>query len=37
MDAVIIGAGVTGLAIALELTSRGHKVGIVAKVMPSPM
>ena len=32
LDAIIIGAGVSGLSIALELLSRGYNVGIVAKV-----
>lgn len=34
LDAVIIGAGVTGLSIALELTKRGYKIAIVAKDLP---
>lgn len=34
LDAVIIGAGVTGLSIGLELVKRGYKIAIVAKDMP---
>ncbi len=34
LDAVIIGAGITSLAIATELNARGYKLGIVAKDLP---
>lgn len=34
VDVVIIGAGVTGLSIGLELVKRGYKIGIVAKDIP---
>lgn len=34
LDAVIVGAGVTGLSIAKELFARGYKVGIVARDLP---
>ncbi|KAF2143210.1 uncharacterized protein K452DRAFT_268557 [Aplosporella prunicola CBS 121167] len=32
----ILGAGITGLAIAHELTSRGHAVTIIARDLPTP-
>jgi glycine/D-amino acid oxidase-like deaminating enzyme len=34
LDAVIIGAGVTGLSIGLELVKRGYNIAIVAKDLP---
>lgn len=34
LDAVIIGAGVTGLSIGLELVKRGYKIAVVAKDLP---
>lgn len=34
LDAVIIGAGVTGLSIGLELVKRGYKIAFVAKDLP---
>jgi glycine/D-amino acid oxidase-like deaminating enzyme len=34
LDAVIIGAGITSLSIATELSRRGYKLGIVAKDLP---
>ena len=34
LDAIIIGAGVTGLSIGLELVKRGYKIAFVAKDLP---
>jgi len=37
VDAIIIGAGVTGLSIGLELARRGYKVGYLARDLPADL
>jgi len=37
VDAVIIGAGVTGLSVGLELLKRGYRVGFFAKDLPEDL
>lgn len=37
VDAVIIGAGVSGLSVGLELLKRGYKVGFLAKDLPEDL